>query len=103
MRFDPESTRLYTADTAASSIDIMNVDNSSGAIGAGGTVSVSSPPLQLAVYDQFPLRVCRRNLRPFRTGRMSTERESSPGRASTVLRWVLPTTGLLHRRTNEGA
>jgi hypothetical protein len=55
MRFDPESTRLYTADTAASSIDIVNVDNSSGALGAGGTVSVSSPPLQLAVYDQFSL------------------------------------------------
>ena len=49
------SSPLYAADTAASSIDIVNVDNSSGAISAGGTVSASSPPLQLAVYDQFPL------------------------------------------------
>lgn len=49
------SSQLYTADTTASSIEIVNVDNSSGAISAGGTVSVSSPPLQLAVYDQFPL------------------------------------------------
>ena len=48
-------SQLYIADTAASSIEIVNVDNSSGAISAGGTVSVSSPPLQLAVYDQFPL------------------------------------------------
>jgi len=49
------SSPLYAADTAASSIDMVNVDNSSGAISAGGTVSASSPPLQLAVYDQFPL------------------------------------------------
>lgn len=49
------SSPLYAADTAASSIDILNVDNSSGAISAGGTVPASSPPLQLAVYDQFPL------------------------------------------------
>jgi 6-phosphogluconolactonase len=59
MVFGPEQTQsnsqLYTADTAASSIEIVNVDNSSGAISAGGTVSVSSPPLQLAIYDQFPL------------------------------------------------
>ena len=49
------SSPLYAADTAASSIDIVNVDNSSGAISAGGTVSASNPPLKLAVYDQFPL------------------------------------------------
>jgi len=59
MAFRPASalsySQLYTADTTASSIEIVNVDNSSGAISAGGTVSVSSPPLQLAVYDQFPL------------------------------------------------
>jgi hypothetical protein len=46
---------LYAADTAASSIDIVNIDNNSGAISAGGTVPASSPPLQLAIYDQFPL------------------------------------------------
>jgi 6-phosphogluconolactonase len=54
----PEETQLssplYAADTAASSIDIVNLDNSSGAISAGGTVSTSSPPLQL-VIDAFPL------------------------------------------------
>jgi 6-phosphogluconolactonase (cycloisomerase 2 family) len=49
------SSPLFAADTAASSIDIVNVDNSSGAISAGETVAASSPPLQLAIYDQFPL------------------------------------------------
>ena len=47
------SSQLYTADTAAGSIEIVNVDNSTGAMSAGGTVSTSSPPLQL-VIDQFP-------------------------------------------------
>jgi hypothetical protein len=49
------SSPLFAADTAASSIDIVNVDSSSGAISAGETVAASSPPLQLAIYDQFPL------------------------------------------------
>lgn len=56
--FHPESaesySQLYAADTAASSIEIVTVDNSSGALSAGGTVPASSPPLQLVV-DQFPL------------------------------------------------
>ncbi len=46
-------SHLYTADADASSIEIVNVDNSSGAISAGGTVSATSPPLQLVV-DAFP-------------------------------------------------
>ena len=58
LAFHPEwtqsSSQLYAADTAASSIEIVNVDNNSGAISAGGTVSASVPPLQLVV-DQFPL------------------------------------------------
>ncbi len=49
------SSPLFAADTAASSIDIVNVDNSSGAISAGHAVPASSPPLQLAIYDLFPL------------------------------------------------
>ena len=49
------SSPLYAADTAASSIDIVNIDNNSGAISASGTVPASNPPLQLAIYDQFPL------------------------------------------------
>jgi hypothetical protein len=59
MTFHPYSaevySQLYAADTVASSIEIVNVDNSTGAISAGETVSASSPPLQLALYDQFPL------------------------------------------------
>ncbi len=59
MAFDSFSalsrSQLYVADTAASSIEIVNVDNSSGAISASGTVMLSSPPLTLAVYNQFPL------------------------------------------------
>lgn len=47
--------QLFIADTAASSIELVNMNPSSGAISAGGTFSVSRAPLQLAVYDLFPL------------------------------------------------
>jgi 6-phosphogluconolactonase len=46
---------LYVADTDASSIELVNINPINRAISSGGTVAVSSPPLQLAVYDQFPL------------------------------------------------
>jgi 6-phosphogluconolactonase len=44
---------LYTADAAANSIEIVNVNPTTGAISAGGTTAVSSPPLQLLEY-MFP-------------------------------------------------
>jgi sugar lactone lactonase YvrE len=58
MAFYPEwsqsNSQLYTADTTASSIEIVNVDNNSGSLSAAGTVPASNPPLQL-VIDAFPL------------------------------------------------
>jgi hypothetical protein len=47
MAFYP-GNQLYTADTTASSIEIVNVDSTSGALSSAGSVAVSVPPLQLA-------------------------------------------------------
>jgi hypothetical protein len=47
-------SQLYVADTTASAIWTLNLDSTTGQITlAGGPLTVSSPPLQLAFVSPF--------------------------------------------------